>query len=199
MPLLVVMHGDHESAAAAVARWKGPALTRGWAVLGIQCPAQLKACRMGQWYMFNPRPRWLEGLVDSVAAEIQIDPTHVYLAGWSGGATYIGMHAHEWTKFAAVVFHGGGRKPPTSSCPDKLGAYFLMGAGNYFLVHTKKLASYWKSCKLDRVWDFQGDVRNHEAEGRALDDAKASEILDWLAQRSREPAAKLQAGTHKRM
>lgn len=186
MPLLVVLHGDHETAAAATARWKVAALARGWAVLGIQCPEKLKACRMGQWYMFNPKPRWIEDFVATVEKQHSIDPDRIYLAGWSGGSTYIGMHAHEWKKFAAVVFHGGGRKPPTSRCPDNLGAYFLMASSNYFLKYTKMLSTYWKDCKQERVWDFLTDVRNHEAEGRALDEAKAKEILDWLAPRARK-------------
>ena len=186
VPLLVVMHGDHETAEAAVARWKAAALSRGWAILGIQCPEKLKACRMGQWYMFNPKPSWVEGFVATVQEKHSIDPEHIYLAGWSGGSTYIGMHAHQWKKFAAVVFHGGGRKPPTSTCPNKLGAYFFMGANNYFLKYTKMLSTYWKDCKQERVWDLQDGIRNHEAEGVALDEAKANEILDWLAPRARK-------------
>jgi len=186
MPLLVVLHGDHENAAAAVARWKGPALARGWAVLGIQCPEKEKTCRMGQWYMWNPKPSLIEGFVAKVESQLSIDAKHIYLAGWSGGSTYIGMHANRWTKFAAVVFHGGGRKPPTSTCPNKLGAYFLMSANNYFLKYTKMLGEYWKSCKQDRVWDLLNGIKKHEDEGRALDEAKAIEILDWLAPRARE-------------
>jgi len=186
MPLLVVLHGDHETAAAAVARWRAPALSRGWAILGITCPEK-QGCRMGQWYMWNPKASWIENFVAAVESQIQIDPEHIYLVGWSGGSTYIGMRAHEWTRFAAVVFHGGGRKPATRTCPENVGAYFLMASSNYFLKYTKRLSDYWRGCKQDRVWDFQSDVRNHEAEGRLLDEAKANEILDWLAPHARKP------------
>jgi hypothetical protein len=189
MPLLVVLHGDHETAAAAVARWKAPALARGWAVLGIQCPEKEKLCRMGQWYMFNPKPSWIEGFVATVESKLSIDSKRIYLAGWSGGSTYIGMRADKWTKFAAVVFHGGGRKPLSGSCPKKLPAYFLMSATNYFFKYTKLFSEFWKNCKQDRVWDLHKNVKNHVAEGLLLDEAKANEILDWLAPRTREPTA----------
>ena len=40
------------------------------------------------------------------------DPTRTYLAGWSGGATYIGYRAAAWSEhFAAVSLAGGGAPP----------------------------------------------------------------------------------------
>ena len=129
LPLLVVLHGDRERASAAAARWRAAAKQRGWAVLALQCPAD-QGCK-DSWWQWNGEPSWVLEQVTAVARTTPIDPSRIYLAGWSGGATYIGMHAPVWTAmFAALVIHGGGHEP-NADCPTtSLPAYFLVGDRN---------------------------------------------------------------------
>jgi poly(3-hydroxybutyrate) depolymerase len=185
LPLLVVLHGDREHAPAAAARWRGAAKQRGWAVLALECPVD-QGCK-DSWWKWNGDPRWVSDQVAAVAKAAPIDPARIYLAGWSGGATYIGMHAPSWSAaFAAVVFHGGGHRPD-AGCPDRpLPAYFLAGDRNPYHDRVQDLRGWFDDCRQDVVWDL---VRggDHDKEDRALDRRKALAILDWLAERARDP------------
>jgi poly(3-hydroxybutyrate) depolymerase len=186
LPLLVVLHGDRERAASAAARWHAAAKQRGWALLALQCPVD-QGCK-DSWWRWNGEPGWIEAQVAAVAKTTPIDPARIYLAGWSGGATYIGMHAPAWTQtFAALVIHGGGHEPYTE-CPARpLPAYFLVGDKNPLHALMKDLRAWFDGCHEDIVWDL---VRggDHDKEDRALDRKKALAILDWLAERPRTPA-----------
>src|ERR1043165_9436591 len=126
-PLLVVLHGDGENAGDAAARWKRIALPRGWVVLSLQCPRE-RGCVDGSWYQWRGAPEWVQAQVNAVESKLSINRRRIYLAGWSGGATYLGMNAASWApEFAAVVFHGGGQPPDGEKCPSRrLPAYFLV-------------------------------------------------------------------------
>ncbi|MCE9577201.1 MAG: PHB depolymerase family esterase [Deltaproteobacteria bacterium] len=185
MPLLVVLHGDRERATAARDRWRAAAKDRGWALLSLQCPTDL-GCT-DSWWKWDGEPAWIEAQVAAVAAQVDIDPARVYLAGWSGGSTYLGKHATAWTDtFAAVVIHGGGSPPDTYGCPSRaLPAYFLVGDKNPLHYLMKDLRTWFADCDQELTWDLvKGGA--HEDESRALTRAKGVAILDWLAARARE-------------
>lgn len=187
LPLLVVLHGDRERAPAAAARWRGAARQRRWVVLSLQCPVD-HGCK-DSWWKWNGDPGWIIDQVAAVARAVPIDPARIYLAGWSGGATYLGMHAPAWTTaFAAVVIHGGGHRP-SAGCPERpLPAYFLAGDRNPFHDQVQDLRGWFDDCRQDVVWDL---VRggDHDKEDRALDRRKALAILDWLADHARDPSS----------
>jgi len=183
MPLLVVLHGDREHAPAAAARWRAAAKARGWVLLALECPHD-KDCK-DSWWQWDGEPSWVEDRVADVGAALEIDPKRIYLAGWSGGATYMGMHAQAWTQtFAALVIHGGGHSPG-GDCPARpLPAYFLIGDKNPLHYLMKGLRAWFDDCKQDIVWDLVAGG-DHDKEERALDKKKAIAILDWLAARPR--------------
>jgi poly(3-hydroxybutyrate) depolymerase len=177
-PLLVVLHGDRESAKTAGARWRSAAMQRNWVVLSLQCPTD-QGCR-DSWWQWDGDPKWVMQQVMAITKTTEIDPKRVYLAGWSGGATYIGMHAPQWTPmFAAVVIHGGGHAP-AASCPEHpLSAYFLVGDANPLHHLMKDLRAWFDDCHQPVKWDLLRGA-DHERENRALDRKKALVILDWL-------------------
>ena len=190
VPLLVVLHGDRETAAAAAKRWRSAALGRGWAVLSLQCPRELGCDDESRWYRWQGAPGWVFDQIAKARQQRRFDPAHTYLVGWSGGASYIGMMAPHWHhRFAAVVFHGGGQPPGAGDCPRKLPAYFLVGDENPSHDAAKRLRDYWKSCGLDYEWDLI-EGADHERENAALDTAKAMKILEWLDRRSRSFASR---------
>jgi poly(3-hydroxybutyrate) depolymerase len=183
VPLLVVLHGDRDHAANAAKRWRAAAKARGWALLSLECPKE-EGCP-GSWWKWNGDPAWLLAQVAAVQSSLEIDPARIYLAGWSGGATYIGMHAPAWPEvFAGVVIHGGGHAP-SAECPARaLPAYFLVGNANPLHHGAVDLRGWFDGCAYDVTWDLvkRGD---HDKEERALTKAKAIAILDWLAARPR--------------
>jgi len=187
VPLLVVLHGNDETAAEAAKRWRGAALARGWAVLALQCPRVLGCDDRGRWYRWHGDPQWVFDQIATVGKRRQLDTAHFYLAGWSGGATYIGMMAPYWhRRFAAVVFHGGGQRPTSSECPRALPAYFLVGNENPAHPAVRRLRDYWKGCGQAFEWELI-EGADHASEAAALDATKAMAILQWLDRRARAP------------
>lgn len=187
-PLLVVLHGNHESAEDAAKRWRTAALARDWALLSLQCP-EAKGCDdVGRWYRWRGEPSWVFAQVDELVRQHPIDQSRIYLAGWSGGATYIGSNMAEWhRRFAAIVIHGGGQAPANKACgPQPLPTYFLVGDKNPGHGGAKRLRNYVQDCEHVHVWDLL-DGANHAAEDRALDTQKAARILDWLDDHRRAP------------
>lgn len=186
MPLLVVLHGDHERASNTAARWRGAAKQRRWALLSLQCPTA-EQCK-GSWWQWNGDPQWVRDQIAQVAAQLPIDPDRTYAAAWSGGATYLGMRMPIWHElFAAIVIHGGGKAPreEPAVCPARaLPAYFLVGDGNPLHGLARDLRDYFVRCKQDVQWTLLPGA-DHPKEDRALDGKRALAILDWLAARSR--------------
>jgi predicted esterase len=115
-----------------------------------------------------------------VAHKIAVDRDRVYLVGWSGGATYIGMNASAWpNEFAAIVIHGGGQPPDDDDCPSHLPAYFLVGDRNPAFPAAKRLRAYLETCGQEVRWDLV-EGADHGDEDAALDANKAHRILGWL-------------------
>ena len=188
LPLLVVMHGNNEDAATAAKRWKDVATDRGFVVLSLQCPRGA-GCEDGKWYLWQRTPTWIAEQVREVIRAMPIDQTKIYAAGWSGGATALGMHAPVIDQmFAGVVFHGGGQPPLTTrECPaHAMPAYFLVGDGNPAHPAAVRLRDYFERCDQELTWDLLPGA-GHGREDKALDRAKAGQILDWLEQHAREP------------
>ena len=181
-PLLVVLHGDRESAATAAKRWRPAVKQRGWKLLSLQCPRSEHS--KDSWWQWNGDPQWLR---DQVAAVKGVDPKRIYAAGWSGGATYLGMRAQAWSDtFAAIVIHGGGMAPADDACPKRtLPAYFLVGDKNPLHHLAVGLHELFVRCSSDVVWDLVKDG-DHAKEHRALDTKKALAILDWLDAHARK-------------
>jgi predicted esterase len=186
MPLLVVLHGDREQASTAAARWRAAAKQRRWALLSLQCPAA-EQCK-ASWWQWNGDPQWVRDRVADVAAQVSIDRDRTFLAGWSGGATYLGLNAPAWhDTFAAVVVHGGGMAPrdAAAACPARpLPAYFLVGDANPLHDLARDLRDYFTRCKQELRWDLLRGA-DHAKEDGALDGKRAASILDWLAARGR--------------
>lgn len=190
VPLIVVLHGDREHARDAAARWRSATDKHHWALLAPDLP------KGDSFWKADPDPSWVVAQVDDYAKRRAIDRSRVYLVGWSGGATYIGMHVQAWKgTFAAVVIHGGGVAPADDTCVD-LPAYFLVGNKNPLHRLAKDLRDYFDNCRAEVVWDLIKGA-DHGREEAALTAKKAGAILDWLAGRpadsssARERSARL--------
>ncbi len=113
--------------------WESHALPKGVALLALACPNDQGV--QGSFWQWNGAPSWLTAQVDAFAAKVaihEIDRGRVWLAGWSGGAPYMGYRSPELQRsFAALVYHGGGM-PPTDTC--EAGASSEGMAPVFFLV-----------------------------------------------------------------
>jgi poly(3-hydroxybutyrate) depolymerase len=189
-PLLVLLHGDFETAGRIYARWHAWAEERGIAVLAPTCPAS-EGCK-GSWWQWDGDVGWLERQVDAVGALHAIDRQRVWIVGWSGGASYIGWHTQELERsFAAIVIHGGGLAPAYAACPrSKASVYFLVGDRNPLHRLAVALRSHYDQCGQDVQWSLLPGAA-HEGEWSALDARRGKAILDWLATKRLEspPAA----------
>jgi len=178
-PILVVLHGNNESASAAAARWREAALARGIAVVGLQCPRD-RGCEDGKWYAWSETPAFVLDALAKIGGDLHIDPARTYLAGWSGGASAIGQHLDAWKPFSAIVIHGGGQPPADGACPPHATpAYFLVGDANPAHGAAVKLREHLEHCAGPLEWDLLPRA-GHADEKRALDREKAEHILDWL-------------------
>jgi poly(3-hydroxybutyrate) depolymerase len=180
VPLVVVLHGDREGADDSERRWGEAVEKRGWELLALECPKDL-GCRGGSWYRWDGDPEWVRERVVETIQDRRIDPSRIFIVGWSGGATYIGKHLQSWSPlFAAAVIHGGGVPPVDDACPDReLPTYFLVGDENPAHGAAKRLRAYLEACDQELEWDLVPGA-NHAKEDAALTADKADEILDWL-------------------
>ena len=187
VPLVVVLHGDTDTASERATKWRDAVMRRGWALLSLSCPEQL-GCD-GAWYRWRHDPGWVREQVREVVASHYIDASRLYLAGWSGGATFISKHLHEWPHmFAAIVIHGGGVPPRGGDCPERpVPAYFLVGDKNPGHGAVKRLRAYLEACAQEVRWDLLAGA-NHRKEDAALTADKADQILRWLANQRRSDA-----------
>jgi poly(3-hydroxybutyrate) depolymerase len=187
VPLLLLLHGDGQSASVLFAKWQRHAEKRGIAVLALQCPRSL-GCG-ASWWQWNGPPSWLRERIADLEAVRPIDRSRLWLAGWSGGATYTGYRSQELQEtFAAFVFHGGGMRPSDPACgPGPINVYFVEGTLNPFHTHAVWLKEHYLACPADVQWVVLKGA-DHDAEWAALDGPRARTILDWLATKRRDVA-----------
>lgn len=179
-PLLVTLHGDWGVMAPELhAGWERFAAPREVALLSLTCPSELGCKR--SWWQWNGSPQWITEQIDRLAARYAIDRERLWVAGWSGGATYIGMRTQEFERtFAALVLHGGGIWPLRPECaPEQVPATFLIGDQNPLHAHVLKLREHYQQCGNEVVTMLLRGA-DHDGEWSALD-KRGGEILDWLA------------------
>jgi predicted esterase len=183
VPLLVLLHGDGETAGSMFDLWAPAAARRHVAVLALACPLPL-GCSPNSWWRWNGDPAWIGRQIDALAEERPVDRRRMWLVGWSGGATYAGYRTQEIERsFAAIVIHGGGTPPASDECStEKASVYFLVSPSNPFYQHQIWLRQHYEACGQDVVWTST-TTKNHEEERRSLGRYREA-ILDFLANKT---------------
>jgi poly(3-hydroxybutyrate) depolymerase len=186
-PLLVVLHGDEGDSAQIAAVWGPVAAARHMILFAPRCPAAL-GCPGSWWGWLQSGPAayrdgWLGSQLAQVTARYRVDRTREYLAGWSGGADYLGWYAlRHADRFAAAVFVAGG-VPYVQACPArKLPAYFLLGGADprYLSGQPSQVQHVLASCGSEtKVVVVPG--AGHQASIQALQSrGYAARIATWL-------------------
>jgi len=122
--------------------------------------------------------------LDAIEARYPVDRARVYLSGWSGGATYIGLFAPSFSpRFAAMNLSGGGVPPGNRStcaaCPTPV--HYLMGDRNPLFSLAQGTRAYLEGCRHELTWDGLAGA-NHAAELRAYSSLeKTRAILAWFS------------------
>lgn len=179
-PLLVTLHGDWGNMAPDLHRaWERFAAPRNVALLSLACPSKL-GCK-NSWWQWNGEPSWIVAQIDRLATSRAIDRERVWLAGWSGGASYIGMRTQELERtFAGIVIHGGGVWPWPDDCPaQKAHVVFLVGDRNPLHKNGLVLRDHYARCGNPLTFHLLRGAE-HEGEWKALSE-KGGSILDELA------------------
>jgi poly(3-hydroxybutyrate) depolymerase len=186
-PLLVLLHGDNETAASLFEVWVASAEARGIAVLALACP-NAEGCAAKSWWKWNGDPAYLMDQVQALARSQWIDSDRLWIVGWSGGASYIGYRTQEIERsFAAIVLHGGGIPPADSRCATpRANIYFLVGDANPLHRLAVELRDYYVGCDHEVTWTLLKGA-DHQSERRALP-SKETAILDWLESQRRVTA-----------
>lgn len=179
-PLLVTLHGDWGYMAPDLHRaWERFAAPRDVALLSLACPSKL-GCK-NSWWQWNGDPAWIVEQIDRLAASRPIDRDRMWIAGWSGGASYIGMRTQEIERtFAGIVIHGGGVWPWPDDCPaQKARVVFLVGDRNPLHKNGLVLRDHYQRCGNDLTFHLLRGAE-HDGEWKALSE-KGGVILEALA------------------
>jgi predicted esterase len=179
-PLMVALHGDGASTDLVVRMWKEPLERRGYLLVALRCPREL-GCENSFW-RWHGDPAWITAKLDAVEAAYSVDPARIYLSGWSGGSTYMGLSAPLLSqRFAAINLNGGGVPPPSGECGScKPPVYYFVGSKNPMISLVKSTADYFKRCGHEVVWDLGAEM-DHPAELQAIFAGPVAErVVSWL-------------------
>jgi predicted esterase len=190
VPLLVALHGDEGGPNQVALRlWSQPAEAAGYALLAPRCPRE-RGCSSGSWWQWRGDPAWLAEQVEKVRERRALAPGKLFLAGWSGGASYLGLVGARLGAFDGVALCGGGLPPADEAAcaPCPLPVYFAAGSRNPLHALAVSSRDYFTACGHEVRWDFLGPV-DHAGELRAMTPARAADALAWLLQHPRRCAA----------
>jgi predicted esterase len=178
-PLLVLLHGDEGNPSVILPRWSRAARERGHAVLALRCP-QDEGCSHGSWWRWSGDPAWITRQIDAAARVIAVDRSRVFLSGWSGGASYLGLVAPQLRGIAGLNLSGGGLPPRDKGCPPcQPPVYFLAGNGNPLHHLAVAAKDAFLGCGSEVEWALLSG-KDHGGELSALDARRTGQILAWL-------------------
>ncbi|MBA3452435.1 MAG: hypothetical protein H0T42_04985 [Deltaproteobacteria bacterium] len=197
MPLLVALHGDEgrdfgraSATQGVINSWKAAADQQGYIVFAPACPASA-GCN-GAWsdwlaaqsYRLTPATlAWLDAQVDAIEAMYNVELDREMLAGYSGGAYWLGYYAQaRGDRFAGVAMVAGGMPAYTANhgCPVcKIPGYFLGGNMDFRTQQMSDTANAFDRCGEEIRTDLIAGG-THQSTIASLGSGKALEILTWL-------------------
>ncbi len=196
-PLLLVLHGDGQSAQAARAPFHALAVERDIALFVPTCPRS-EGCAAGSYWRWNGDPSWLRLRVSEYARAIGSDPSRIAVVGWSGGASYLGYRLPDMgAEYNVVAFLGGGMAPARTTCEPSAArpAYFLVGDRNPYHGLAKELRGAAERCGYAVSWNLLPGA-DHAGEWRAVSSRdRMGALLDFIVAHPRaSPVAALDGG-----
>ena len=180
--LLVVLHGDDAGASVAFIDWRDAARHAELALLAPQCPDE-RGCK-GSWWRWaiseHHDPAWLDAQIARVTSAARID--RVYVAGFSGGASYLASWAPTHAAATSRVAFVSGGYPASDRCPARpLSTLFLIGSNDPMIdPHVRPLAEWLATCaNVEITWRVVPRL-GHADMHAALRKGRAAEVVSWL-------------------
>ncbi|HKA89776.1 MAG TPA: hypothetical protein VKE22_19070 [Haliangiales bacterium] len=182
-PLLVALHGDDAGASSTLADWRAAAAAAGAVLLAPECPRDA-GCAGSWWRWLQSKrhdPGWLAREVDTAIAAL--GPRRVVVAGFSGGASYLGWYVPTHADgIAAAAFVAGGN-PYADRCPErKVPVRFDIGAEDRGMLEpfARPLRRWFEACGgHELVWEEVAGV-GHLGMHAVLERGRARAVLAWL-------------------
>lgn len=181
-PLLVLLHGDEGSPSKLFGAWKTAAAQANVHLFAPKCPTS-EGCA-GSWWRWDRDPKWILDRVEDLGRRASVDPKKRYLAGWSGGTTYISFHVPRWfPTFAALSLAGGGAPSRDDGCFVGAGGpcgavHYLAGDKNPLFSLAEGAHAYLERCGHDVTWELHPGA-DHAGEWRAYE-REVGQLMTWL-------------------
>lgn len=183
-PLLIALHGD-DAGTGKLFRALRPACEQERVILvSLRCPTEL-GCRTSYWQWSSTSthdPAWIGAQIAATKARFAVDPSRIYAAGYSGGATYLGWYGPTHPGDFAAIAHIAGGMPWGTPCPTcKVPVLFTLGPTDPMLVpYTRPLRDYYAACGgHEIVWETLPGV-THESVIPTVQAGKGKAIVAWL-------------------
>ena len=159
VPLLVTFHGDEGEPRYIHGELEGHAEDAGFLIVSLRCPRDL-GCS-GSWWRWEANSRshdfaWLGEQVDQVEADYDVERNQVYLAGFSGGSSYLSEVMPRFSdRFAGAIYFGGGYEPYGVECPScQVPVHFIIGDSDFLLDGAMDLRGWYESCGHEVDWQL---------------------------------------------
>ena len=194
-PLLVTFHGDeghptyiHRSYYGSD-RGPGPARTRGFLVLSLQCPVALGCADADpegdpSWWRWRSSdfydPEWVGLQVDAVQAAYDVSLRQIYMASFSGGSSFSRRYAFEQAdRFAGALISGGGGVPTGDGCFDtcKIPIFISIGSLDELYDLAQGTRQYAEACGHELFYS------EHAGIGHTIIEEDLPVALDWFLER----------------
>lgn len=200
-PLLITLHGD-EGHPASIHRvyneQPGFGKKAGFIVASLKCPKSLNCDQTASvapgsvkanyswwlWQRFIPEhdPSWINRQVDKIERQYNIDLSRVYLAGFSGGTTYISTWGVDNSnRYAGMILSAGGglKEVETKACDQQCPLAVVISTGLDDFLHPNAKASrdFAQRCGHELLY------RETAGKGHTFIGKDINEGLKWLLNR----------------
>lgn len=200
-PLLITLHGD-EGHPASIHRvyneQPGFGKKAGFIVASLKCPKSLNCDKTASvapgavkanyswwlWQRFIPEhdPNWINRQVNKIERQYNVDLSRVYLAGFSGGTTYISTWGVDNSnRYAGMILSAGGglKEVETKACDQlcPLAVVISTGLDDFLHPNAKASRDFARRCGHELLYRETAD-KGHTFIGKDI-----SEGLKWLLNR----------------
>lgn len=170
-PLLVTFHGDEGEPDYIHGAFREVAPGAGFLLVSLRCPREL-GCG-GSWWRWEASGShddfaWVHAQLDAVEAAFDVERDQIYLAGFSGGSSYLSELVPRHTdRVAGAVYLGGGYRPYGVDCaPCRVPIHFVIGDRDFLLDGAMDLRAFYESCEHAVDWQLVAGVDHQIVEAR---------------------------------
>ncbi|MBI5531316.1 MAG: hypothetical protein HY898_01275 [Deltaproteobacteria bacterium] len=185
-PLLVLLHGDLGDAWRMTRAFSAAAQSDGMILSSLRCPKDL-GCKGSwwRWYLTSQHdPGWIEAQIAAIAKEAPVDAHRTYVAGYSGGASYLGYYVPTHPQVFAAASHVAGGVKFTSQCSTcKTPVHFLLGNQDPMIgMYTDYFHKWYEECGgHPMVWKILPGI-THETIVGFVQTTWARQLTAWMLQ-----------------